>query len=491
MTVRATRTLYLAITALLAGTSTAAARDPVATRTQPSRPPPFEPAPAPLPAEPKADDVASAPRPRQTSGRIDAGEGGDSFGRQSARALLRLPLLAFELVTLPVRGAVYAYDRYEVERRWYETLYSRDRTRALLPVLTYQTSDGLTAGARYFDKDLAGQHERLVLQATGGTVYRVGVLGSIDTGKRLGPVRLEVGGNFDRLPAEPFYGIGNGERAEDSEPLPALVDPTTDDTAIHTYARYQEMRATAFGDWTIVSNIHAQARGSLTDLDLGPSSRRDPSIEMVYAPASLTGFEDGVRHLYGELALSWDSRRQVSRWEPPSVHGAGSLATVFGGAVHNISGEGGDFVHYGAELQHYIHLGLGPRVLVARFHGEGVTGSFDEVALTELPMLGGDAFLRGYGLGRFRDRVAGVASLQYMWNLSMYSEAFLFVDAGRVYHSPDDITLEDLRVGFGLGIELHTAQSFLMDAHIASSIDGGVILTAAFSPVLDARPRWR
>jgi hypothetical protein len=78
-----------------------------------------------------------------------------------------------------------------------------------------------------------------------------------------------------------------------------------------------------------------------------------------------------------------------------------------------------------------------------------------------------------------------------MWNLSLYSEAFVFVDAGRVYRDYSDVTLQDLRVGYGIGIQLHTVREFLMDAHIASSIDGGVVLTAAFSPVLDARPRWR
>jgi hypothetical protein len=489
----APRAGYLAIGAIVVATATAGAQAPVATRDRPSRPPPFEPAPAQPPPEPTAEDVASAPRPRQTSGRIDPGEGGDSLGRLAARAVLALPLLAFQIVTLPVRGAVYAYDRYEVRRHWYETLYSRDRSRALLPVLTYQTSDGLTAGVRYVDINLADQNEHLVLQATGGSVYRVGVNGAIDTGDRMGPVRLELGGNFDRFPAEPFYGFGNGDGDSNgrSEPLPMLVDPATDPTAIHTHARYQEIGGSAYADWRIVANLHAGARASMTDVEIGPSSRRSPSIEMAYTPTSLVGFGDSVQHAYGELSLSWDSRHQRSRWEPLSVHGAGSLATVFGGLARNVRGEGGDFARYGGELQHYLHLGFGPRVLIARLHAEGVTGSLDELPFTELPSLGGDAFLRGYPHGRFRDRLAGVASLQYMWNLSMYSEAFVFVDAGRVYREYSDLTFEDLRVGFGFGVELHTQNSFLIDAHIASSRDGGVILTAAFSPVLDSRPRWR
>lgn len=484
------RSLLLAVAVILAASGAAGADVPVATSVQPSRYPMREPEPPPPPPAHTAEDVADAPRPGQTSGRIDEREGGDSAGRLVARAVLGFPLLAFQVVTLPVRGAFYAYDRFELERRWYETFYSRDRTRALIPIAAYQTSYGITGGARFFDNDLFDRDEHLVLQATAGTSYRVGVYGSIDTGDRLGPVRLELGGNFDRLPAEPFYGIGNAGTVRD-EPGPVLVDPLTDDTAIHAYTRYQESRGTVVGDWSVVSDLHLGARGSLTDLEFSPSTDNSPSIETAYDPMELVGFEDGVRHLYGEVALSWDSRHRVSRWEPPSVNGAGSLATVFGGYVHQLAGEGGDFWHYGVELQHYLHLGLGPRVLIGRFHAEAVTGDVDEVPFTELPRLGGDAFLRGYSYGRFRDRLAGVASLQYMWNLSLYSEAFVFVDAGRVYRSYDDVTLDDLRVGFGIGIELHTTREFLLDAHLASSIDGGIVLTAAFHPVLDARPRWR
>jgi outer membrane translocation and assembly module TamA len=130
-------------------------------------------------------------------------------------------------------------------------------------------------------------------------------------------------------------------------------------------------------------------------------------------------------------------------------------------------------------------------VLIARLHGEAVSAPRDEVPLTELPMLGGDAFLRGYPYARFRDRLAAVGSLQYMWNVSQYAEAYVFGDVGRVYEGYNQLTLSGLRAGFGVGLEFHSEQSFLVDATIASSIDGGIVLLAAFSPVLDARPRWR
>jgi outer membrane protein assembly factor BamA len=130
-------------------------------------------------------------------------------------------------------------------------------------------------------------------------------------------------------------------------------------------------------------------------------------------------------------------------------------------------------------------------VLVARLHGEGVTGSVDEVPITELPYLGGGTFLRGYSYARFRDRIAAVGTLQYMWSIMPYASAFLFTDVGRVYRDWNDVTLSGLHMGFGVGLSVYFKDTFLADLTLGSSLDGGIAATAEFSPVLDARPRFR
>jgi len=125
-----------------------------------------------------------------------------------------------------------------------------------------------------------------------------------------------------------------------------------------------------------------------------------------------------------------------------------------------------------------------------RFWGEGVTGNLDEVPFAELPYLGGD-LLRGYNFARFRDRMSGLATAQYIWDLQRSVDAYLFVDAGRVYRSFDDVTLDDLRVGFCGGLSFHTAKDFLFAASLASSRDGGLFLTATLNPLWNEVPRWR
>src|SRR5262249_29290923 len=161
-----------------------------------------------------------------------------------------------------------------------------------------------------------------------------------------------------------------------------------------------------------------------------------------------------------------DTRGARSIWQPQSLDSRGSLASVFVG-LESLD-PGTSFVRYGFDLQRFIAIGSGPRVLVVRAQGEAITAAAEDVPFPELPTLGGRAGLRGYPLDRFRDRVAAVATGEYQYALSHYIFASLFVDVGRVYPSLDDLTLDGMRCGFGVGIEAHSQTSFLARAAISS-----------------------
>ncbi len=484
---------------LLAASASLASADPppVASSKEPPRKPgPAEPAPeappVPQAPQPDANAVSGAPLPGNESGRIDPGEPADSAGRQGARIVLFIPKVLFEIAMLPFEGAAYVEGKYQLEDTYYRMFYYRNRTVGIIPTATYVTGLGFTAGARFFDTDTFGDREKLVLQATTGGQFRVGFLASMDTGNRLGPLRLEVSGNFDRRPAEPFYGIGNTGHLESIEASGSNIDALTNPTAVETFYRYQEARVAALADLSVISHLHLDLRGALTQLEYEHGTHQFPSIDDVYAPDSLVGFGTTTNRLYGELELRWDNRTPTSVWEPSTVHGSGTFAALYGGISHPVSADDGvNFGHYGLDAQQFIHLGFGPRALIVRFHTEGVTGNIDNIPLSELPQLGGAWFLRGYDYARFRDQIAMVGTLQYMWSLTANTSAFIFTDVGRVYGSWDDFTLDDLHVGFGLGLEVYTPPTFVADLQLASSSDGGIAVTAEFSPVLDSKQRWR
>jgi hypothetical protein len=436
--------------------------------------------------QPCAADVDGAPPPGAESGRVDPQDDSDSALREVGRGALFVPKLVWNVALAPVRGSIWAYERYGLEDWYYRLFFNADRTMGLYPTVAYETGFGFTGGARFVHRDLFGEHEHLALQAATGGRFRQIYSASFRSGNRLDPVALELDVGWERRPHDEFFGIGNG----DTGVMPTTpIDPRIDPTAVETRYSQDHAKATLSGDVRVIDGLHVRPAAAISELSFGAGDQ-GLSANDVYMPTGLVGF-NGFRLGYGELEVRWDNRgRSSALLEPGSVLAAGSLVAVFGGRAHRLDG-GTDYWRYGADLQHFIRIGEGPRVLAARLHGEAVTGSIDDVPFTELPKLGGSAYLRGYALDRFRDRAAAVGSLEYQWDLSRFFSASVFVDAGRVYHSPGDLTLSELRVGYGGAIEMYSRDGFLLVGSVASSADGGLFLNLSFNPVSDLDERVR
>lgn len=436
-----------------------------------------------------AAEVAADPLPGLESGRIDPPEA-DSTWRRIARGALYVPRLAVDALLFPFRGALWVNEHYRVTD-WYDRIFYNDaRTLGLYPTAAIDTTLGVTVGARLVDLDLFGEREQLGVQATFGSWYRQIYSVSLGSGRRLGErFSLGLDASYERRPRDAFYGIGNGDLHHDVPVPPApVIDPRVESTAIEAFYRQDRWRATLLADLRAWQQLHVRVAGAISRVRFGSPEHGTP-ITAFYEPGGLVGL-GGFEYGYGELELRWDSRRNATTWEPVSVHSLGTLASVFAGRTHRIDG-GPDYTRYGVDLAQFVRITEGPRVLIAHFHGEGVTGSVDQVPFTELPALGGPTYLRGYALDQFRDRIAAFGSLAYEWDLSQSLSARLFTDVGRVYPSIDRLSLRGLRVGFGLAVEAHGVRSFVLEASVGSSIDGGLFLNLSFNPVYDIQERVR
>jgi hypothetical protein len=123
--------------------------------------------------------------------------------------------------------------------------------------------------------------------------------------------------------------------------------------------------------------------------------------------------------------------------------------------------DGSDFstLRYGGQLNVGVPLPMGHPMLTARFLFEGAEEhGVSSVPFYLLPNLGMDDALRGYSSGRLRVRLMTVAGLEYRWPLSLYTEALLFVDSGRVYPSYDALTFKDWKWGTGAGFRVKNKQ---------------------------------
>jgi hypothetical protein len=330
----------------------------------------------------------------------------------------------------------------------------------------------VTAGARFVHRDAFGHREHLSLFAGAGGRYRMIAAAGLRSGALFGErFSVELDAELDRRPEERYLGIGNT------------------DGAMQTRYRQQLDRTSLVADVRVAGDLHLRPAGAVTELAFERSDV-GPPIDEVYMPDELVGW-DGVRHVYGELELRWDDRGQRSRWEPSAIPAGGSVAGVWAGRVHRIDGAGVDYWRYGLDLQHFLRLSAGPRLLVLRAHGEAVGGDRADVPFAELPALGGSRYLRGYPTERFRDRVATVASAEYQFDLLRRLSASVFVDAGRVF--PSLASTDDLRVGYGGVIQFYSESSLWIRATVASSFDGGLELSISFDPVteLDGRVERR
>jgi hypothetical protein len=411
-----------------------------------------------------------------------------STAREIARGVLFVPNAIVWVVLLPVRGVIWVYDRYDLEDRYYATFYNPARTFGIHPEIQYATGFGLMFGGRLISTNTFGDHERFTVAGAYGGTYQASAEAWLDSGNRLGPLLLTIGGNFDRFAHLPFYGIGNEDHQSPPPPLSMPINPLVDDTAVKSYYRYQELRAALNADWRVIDDLHLIGLGAITNIKISEPTT-DENIAEIYNPADLVGFPERLTKLYGQLELRWDRRRiKYPMWET-TQYTTGYMLDGFVGGVQGL-GDAHSFTHYGVDLQAFIHLGLGPRMLWLRFWGEGVTDSLAEVPFYELPYLGGD-FLRGYDFARFRNRVSGLLTAQYMWDVQRGVDAFLFVDVGRVYDSLDDVTLSGLRAGFGGGFQLQSSSGWAAAISLASSIDGGLFLTATLTPYWNEVPRWR
>ena len=459
--------------ALVALAVSSASAEPIASVIEPH--PEDVPAPKPPPApdqEPSAADVANAPLPGQESGRLDPVDDGDTTARAIGRDALFLPKLLTDVALSPVRGTVWAFDRYHLDLLYYRVFFNDARTLGIYPTVAFESGfgvTGLTGGARFVARDLFGEREHLALQAAAGVSYYFRQLYSANfrTGDRLGKrFSLELDAGYEIRPRDPYYGVGNGMGVD---------------------TRYSQHRARGLvtADIHVAGDLHVRPAGAISQRTFGDPSQGTPATD-VYMPVGFSGTDTA----YGELEVRWDNRYARGDWDLPNFYTGGTLLAAYAGRNHRLD-QGVDFWRYGVDAQQFIRLGVGPRVLSARFHGEAVSGSVFEVPFTDLPSLGGPLYLRGYDLDRFRDRVASFATLQYTWDLTSYMNANVFVDAGRVFPSLTQLATDHMRVGYGFGLVIQHGGDFISELSIASSVDGGMFLNLAFNPIYDLDQRVR
>ena len=115
-------------------------------------------------------------------------------------------------------------------------------------------------------------------------------------------------------------------------------------------------------------------------------------------------------------------------------------------AEHNF-GSDGSYRTFSASVNHYGRLG--PGVLALRGYACGAT---DQAPLFDLCLFGGGNDLRGYEIGRYRDRAMFAAQTEYRFPLSGRFGAVAFAGVGKVASSFDEMGSEPALPSIGAGL---------------------------------------
>lgn len=303
---------------------------------------------------------------------------------------------------------------------------------------------------------------------------------------RYGPATLLAYGRYRHMPKEDVYGVGGDSDLQDRS------NYRLNEAVGGVLAGFNVGSVSRLG--TLTAGVRTSYIASVP----GPGRDDDYPNTLEWArPLPIESLERSARHVAFGSWLELDGRDPTPARRAfvylthtePDVIGM-PLASdrgvyVLGEVVHyqSVGGAPFDFTRVTAQSQQYIPFRHGRNVFAFREYLALSRTGAGTVPIYMLPALGGAYTLRGFDLFRFRDRHALLLNAEYRWQVWLFADLALFLDAGQVYTSVEDISLRDLHTSYGAGLRLRVSGRGLARADVARSVEGTQIhlrLTSRF-----------
>lgn len=230
--------------------------------------------------------------------------------------------------------------------------------------------------------------------------------------------RIYLDANFGNF-YDKFWGIGN----------------TTPDIETVDYTRM------AYGfQLNSQTRLYGNIKGGAI-FELSKSVIKDKKENPYLLAGNIPGTEGGMNSGLG-AAFSYDSRDNIFY---PGRGGFLELQAVF---FEEMFGGDFNFQRYLVNHRQFITLATN-HILAFQFYGNFTSGM---IPFYELPALGGQNTMRGYFLGRYRDKQYLMAQAEYRtivwWRLGLVG----FAGVGDVTNSLSNLRFPDLKYSVGIGI---------------------------------------
>jgi hypothetical protein len=268
------------------------------------------------------------------------------------------------------------------------------------------------------------------------------------------PIDINAFGQYYEFPQEDYF--GQGMDSLESDRTNYLLDAIETGASVH-WKPYKL-------DFGAGASYLSPRVGQGTD-------SRFASTEEVFGPETTPGLgtETDFIKVQGSVAFDWRDN--------PSYPHSGGRYEVTGTKFDDHDIGEFDFYRVDVRLQHYVPLASRYQTLAFRAIGaftDADSGQFVPFYLQ--PTLGGHRDLRGFRESRFRDENTLLLGAEYRWEAWWALDGALFVDAGTVAHSRQDLSIGNMDVSYGVGFRFHSNSALVGRLDLAFSREGFVPL---------------
>lgn len=252
-------------------------------------------------------------------------------------------------------------------------------------------------------------------------------------------------------PRDPFFGLGQGSRLAD-----------------RTSFLFQDALYELVGGWQFDRRLVANLRvGYVQAFTTGGDDEDFPRIGDRFDDATAPGLARQPDFVRLSGFVLFDGRDR-----PFNPHRGGMVALE----ATRYDDRGSDafaFHRFAVDARGYVPLGSPQRVLAVRalaLRDRASDGS--RVPFYLMEPLSNSHDLRGYETFRFRGEKILTFQAEYRWEAAPALELALFADAGRVFRTGEEWTLDGMRGSAGFGLRFKTHDSLLARLDVAKGSEG-------------------
>lgn len=368
---------------------------------------------------------------------------------------LKLPAYALRAATLPIGLLSRLIERERIIERAAELLSNREKTLWAYPIIEGGAGTGFGGGMGLTHIDLFGQGYNLKL------IYKNHIDLSQDASASFGkplaftmsgiPVSWATNVWWMRHTDEDYYGSGpSTTRATHSQ---FLVNHTSVGGGLA---------------WQLLPPLSLNFGIGYDIATTGPNSEGSfLSVDQTFVPANIPAFGRWIHYISIGFKAQYDTRDNVSMTERGGLHSA-SITRFQHAGIGSY-----DYIQYELDGRHFFNLGF--KRMVLALHG-GLTfqqtTSGGQVPFYRLATLDANSPLRGFPRGRFRDRNFIILNAEYRFPVWDGIDGVGFVDTGRVFHSPSDLSFNDFKYSAGGGLRVRALGLMLLRLDIAYGGEG-------------------